>query len=920
MLSSTAVQEINQHLSAGDVAAALALVEPEVDLRTKELPAIDKKTLPQLATHLSTDPVQARRLAEAALHPNISVRRFVRKLVQGLKTGAKPLAKPLWARLDCYIQETVALAYSNNPKEAVLRREQVDVLDTAIELLRRCDLEEFLHITGELLVRWHARDDEKQRAEEPQRRLAEARGERIMHAWGVHEARVKAIFEERYAHLGLPCHELQRTSPRLWEELLQAVRDDPEFQRAEAAAQAAMPQEPAAVPTPAPQTLAQDSHNVSNAFREALSLNAVWQPGQEPSAEQRAVQQQVAQWAEAALLSDDPRAEARMLALPHVNGWQYLGAEWFQEHAVPLLQRAQAAGRDKSEAWSNFVYIMRFLLFRDGARQDAMELPETLTPEALRALKNGNQKDDAFLEQLAGQVAAVRARQEERQAAKPPAAVDAEAAAEQSDEDEEEDATAACWAHLLAPGDAVKQAAAQYRTLEQRIEALCTPPVVERREFSKTKLAPVERCDLLSCWRDDADWAAMEQAFREQALPRLFDRLRQETEAYLEVHRRRKPGNAQLSAEVAAALTPAEQRRWEEKQLEQERFDAMVATDDVVYAIRQLGGLPAAVTAMEIFDQNELVDYQSRHVMGLTSVITEQRNFTPADVEAARAIVENWERYQLAAKPSAQDREWTLKWRDQVTVGFLYKSGEPEHRAEALALVRTRGAYDSALPRLAREREDVAMLMPLVRATLPFHDYYDHHILALWDSVLAKHSELVPALLPELLTMLAEITDAKQLRMPQAMLERVDKGHPALAGNFELLARCVESPLPAVNRLALERLTEITTIEADWSSVCERASEKLWSENVTLAKDTAKFLGRVGAAHGEVTEAAFAALGDALSLNNPPLLEVCLRALQQIRDKQPVTLDAAIRERIAELQTEHTAKLGKLCAKLLPSA
>src|SRR5690606_14322264 len=117
----------------------LAPLEGAVDVRARELPAIDKPVVKALAGHLANDAGAAKLLGEAALHPNISVRRFVRKLAMALKADARPLAAPLRARIARYLSETIAIDYTFDPKEAALRREQADVLDTSIELLRRVD-------------------------------------------------------------------------------------------------------------------------------------------------------------------------------------------------------------------------------------------------------------------------------------------------------------------------------------------------------------------------------------------------------------------------------------------------------------------------------------------------------------------------------------------------------------------------------------------------------------------------------------------------------------------------------------------------------------------------------------------------------------------------------------------------------------
>jgi hypothetical protein len=86
-----------------------------------------------------------------------------------------------------------------------------------------------------------------------------------------------------------------------------------------------------------------------------------------------------------------------------------------------------------------------------------------------------------------------------------------------------------------------------------------------------------------------------------------------------------------------------------------------------------------------------------------------------------------------------------------------------------------------------------------------------------------------------------------------------------------------------------------------------------------LAKDAAKFLGAVGTRYEAVAPVAWTALSDALSLDAAPLLEVVLRAMGQIKAKQSVELDASQRTRLQQLNREYSARLGKLCERLLNS-
>jgi hypothetical protein len=244
-------------------------------------------------------------------------------------------------------------------------------------------------------------------------------------------------------------------------------------------------------------------------------------------------------------------------------------------------------------------------------------------------------------------------------------------------------------------------------------------------------------------------------------------------------------------------------------------------------------------------------------------------------------------------------------------------AGNPEEVEEARQMVRDEKLYISDIARVARERQDAAIFPALLRNILRFYDNDSDDLQQLWEEIRTNQPQELATAMLEMLEMLAEVPDVKQAKPVLQMLDKMDKADRLFGHSFDVLVRCAESPVPQVARFAFEHLTPIEEGSHDWATLCEQAGEKLWSDNGGLAKDAAKFLGVAGARHEAAASIAWSALGDALSLNAVPLLELLLRSLGQIKAKQAVEVDDALRARLLELKAENAAKLGKLCDRLL---
>lgn len=150
MLTLDQVRAVNDGFKASDFAAALRPLEDSVDLRPAEMPRLEKPSQAAFRNAIQT-PEVALFWTESLFHPNVSVRRFTRKLILGLKDEAKPLAKPLRERLARFLSEERLPAWSEDRQQAAQRREQIDILQNAVELLLRADADEWMAAFAELL-------------------------------------------------------------------------------------------------------------------------------------------------------------------------------------------------------------------------------------------------------------------------------------------------------------------------------------------------------------------------------------------------------------------------------------------------------------------------------------------------------------------------------------------------------------------------------------------------------------------------------------------------------------------------------------------------------------------------------------------------------------------------------------------------
>lgn len=903
VLSPLHIQKINGSLQTGDIAAALAPLAAAVDVRWNELPKLDKPTLAAVARHLREDREGAREkataLAAAAFHNNISVRRFIRKLVQSLKGDAAPLAGPLSEQLDDYLRRTVSLPYSMERREAERRREQADVLEGSLELLWRCDTDQFMEWLGALCDYWAPLIQERERQMEALRQQASAYNE-------VYQKRLREIFEERYSHLGDSAQEIMAV-PRLSQQLIEEVHQDPEV--------LAAPHTNYAEQFGQLQPLREEINTARSAVNKLLYESLGHQA--KPSEPQERARAHLWRWLEAGARDERPGGidmNARLYAagLYNLLG-MWLGAATVRERAVPLMQEMAQQGRAGTTAWTALLYALPYANPANrivGGRDEPVTgaLPAEFNPTALRALKRGHEREDQLLEQVA---ASLEKWLEDQQAA-----MTAQLAA----------AAAVPAAPTPAASDGpAEPGAGGATTIDERVTALFTPPAPPQVKAPMALLhlgggwnTQCWRQQLVARWRTEPDWERQWPLIAERALPRLWQQLEQQREAFLTARKRNAP--AAVSEPVAAVLTDKERKDLRQLHRQQLRFGVRQEFNDIANTIAGLGGPDVQVRVLEMTAGKGLEDPHDDLLRWLlTYAVRYQQVPLEALLPYVRAAYARTKPARRATSPRQQMSEWQHRWFEYALVNTLYDIGNPGTVAEARTLLQELETPNSMFQMMlarVRERHDFDMLLPLLRHI----SHPEPQLLQFWGELVQSQPQRVSQVVAGLLRLAGEAPDANGARAPLALLEKVEDQIAWFEPRAADVVRCLESPLPAVTRFSLRMLEKLPDAAVDWTALCERAGEKLWSENAGLAKDAAKFLGQAGARHAAAAEVAFAALGDALALNSLPLLESILRALANIGTAQGLQLDQKARARVQRLRAEQPQRLGKLCQRLLDAS
>lgn len=240
-----------------------------------------------------------------------------------------------------------------------------------------------------------------------------------------------------------------------------------------------------------------------------------------------------------------------------------------------------------------------------------------------------------------------------------------------------------------------------------------------------------------------------------------------------------------------------------------------------------------------------------------------------------------------------------------VAVGF-YRLDSEAGRGKSLELLRETPMSSSFLMNLAKENLDAELWLELIIS--PWHP--DEQALFYPAFKAAKPNE-TPALIVEMIEKLGQSSDERTLKIVAAILGTLA---PAELGRYgPNIAQHIESPMPKVAKWALETLLKLRPANWDWPRAIEGAGDKLWSENMGLAKIAARFLGEAPA---EFAGLAWKQLEAALALENLILREAILRALVKLRKTDgALQLDEMARQEMEELAKLAPERFGKFVGK-----
>jgi hypothetical protein len=901
VLERTVAQRIETALERGDWSVVVDALDKFTDLRWGDLPPLSKKALAAFASKLPTDQQLQESLTASLFHPNRSVRLFARKILQSLKYPVC-LAPFIRNKLDDYLRKTPALPESFKPDEAAQRRAQVETVKDAVAVLLKCDADEFLSYYAAIMPMLLRQREEQRR--------------RWKRSSKIHKQLVKReeqIFKERFGHLGLKPHELPR---RLQRELEEAILNDPECQRL---------MEEIRRQTPERLTLLEEGETVRKTFGDAL--DDLFDPKRKgKDAEVERVRAKLWEWVERGLRQGEEVGIALLTMYSYLQLSDWLGKEKLVERGLPLL--AQTKSHAHREAWSVLIWAL------DKALEATKEtpLPETLTPEAVRALKIGDEQVDSQLERVAQEL-------EERLG---------KAKRERTD-----------W--WWEKGKAIAES---FTTLKEHLAALLNPSLAEK--LSKTKIS---RATLLRFWMQSAGWDEQVAELREKAVPLLWERLREVITAW---HALRSP---KALTELARELTePAKQTlterelkrllrgmRWEkENELRSEAqdiFHALFEFDpadawftlldeaqrssseewlEIMASCPLPSDLNLLVSLLERFEQwGKGLSASARVAEQIISVIAEQcygkwLESMPQFSEG-RNLLEALPPTELP-KPDPQslrlmrraykvlEQTGTAKYVQQGEyAAVLYCWGTPEAMREVREILQKGQLSVRDLAKLALLRRDYDLIAPLAKQS---GYWLNPMVFALWEELISKAPEKLPKVVAELLAFLAEATDAWRVATTLEMLKRVADRHDLFAPHFNLLVTALDSTIPEVVQFAMGQLEKLVKAspkqwERKWVAVSERVREKLWSDKVAIAKGAVRLLSAIGECFSDAAPVVVEALSEALHVNSLPLLELVLRGLVKIKASHAITFNEAIEKRLAELSEEHPERLGRWCRKLL---
>ena len=962
MLTLEQAKAVNDGLHKADLKAALQPLEDAVDLRVNELPKLDKKAREALVNGLK-NAGDAAIWADAIFHENISVRRFARKVFMGLGDEAAPVFAPLQARIERFWEEEPRLSGWENSRAAAARREQWEKIESALELLLRADPEKFMAFyaehadnapapqthdnyweTPEFLA-WQERHQAAQEATNQEiERLLEAewgseyvrgkqRGKLPMRVELELDARARqtpaiaelweavgelaqgnawqevipvwepvAMLMEKwgdylhdYKATGPTRRVAERVRPLLWswiEVTFDASRDLVERERMvrrlephggywggnAIREQRVREQLPALLLRAKAPLLPALEHYIKSCDERSRNEiltgeaaiakywmdllarvgNAIFALSNNLSDEARAADFDVATLR--ALVADFPADIAE------INHWSWT-LNQFQGNLEDLerLQQGDAPAPEKVEAFDE-----------PTSPRFKLNQPDALSPAQMQELFGDYADEEKYKTDLAK--ADMEIAQVERE--------------------------------IIALDEAER--------LRHLIEA--PHPRAENLTIARQNYLRLWMRDLK---RDEA--IVLSGALMQRAKAPLWARF----EAQLETYRRVEV--EPIEPDVEQKLTEREAKEWrrDERALRREGIERDIL--DIANSLIGDGGLAARLKAIELADRPSCRGMRDQLEDGLATeldaypggyyyqILPFSSGFDEMPDAEPMALQTAWENWRLddewdAVLTLIEARLGRLKSEDwqrtnlerQLATGF-YRRGnfaKFEHYA-------TRpNAFPQAVAIAALALDDFEAWRVLV-GVLP--RWQDQPLSEFWDKQQDDAEKRARAL--EVVMQILAQTNSEDVA--RSLLEWIK---PMASAEFEPhiseVENALESSVVPVKKWAMSVLGKLSNFDRERAA--QTASEALWSENVGLAKDAAKFVAHMALTDETLAELAWESLDDATSLENIGVCEAVYRAMVKVKSKnRSLELSEAAREKLELLSSAQSERFGKFGAKLL---
>ncbi len=957
MLSLDQVRAVNDGFSNGDLNAALRPLEETVDLRQNELPRLDKAALARLKADLSQGE-NAATWAEAAFHPNVSLRRFVRRVFMGLGDEAAPLALPLRARIERFWNEETPLEWSTKPREAAARREQNETLSNALELFLRADPERFVGFWTQLLDSSSGQNETVAQGEEWRKRSQLAAAAQL--------AGVNRLLEEEWGAEWLASDKRWKLPSRVLRELDERARQNPEVARLQA--------EVGETPWQRATLEWQPAQLFAGALSPYLNNPAPTAPMRRVAGRVRPILQT---WIEGAFDEATPLEERRTLALRLSNATHiytlvsWLGQEWMMETLVPLLLRVKPAmlpdinralkamnsGNTLSPnspnvpfntLWVHLAQWVGQLVEREFLpyyQKSKTPLPASLTPEMLRELAQDlNTKRNRF--SITSSLLSAAKSLEKEQAKQPETAPDV-ASLDQNTSGAAV-ATASAPAELLEPEPDVPKADAP---VLQPNEALSSQQVRDiyakdgytpeaqakidaevrkaEGEMAPDKLSDDEKVARLveppphprdpnriilrmpywKVWTNRLQGGAAELRERvwKRAEPQLWARLEEKLEEYRRVE------TDPVEEKIEKKLSQRELKTWKTDRRREKRALVAREINDIENLLVTVDGLGARLKVIELKDRPSCRDLRDQSEQALWMTLAQ----FPGDY-GRKTVSANWKEWKLgpewdAILEKAETRlgevkdEWRLnQMLGQLATGY-YRRGNFDKFAHYAALP---GAFSSEVAAATLAFDDFEAWQVLTRTIARWGG---DDLQKFWQEQLKNPERRARALESVVETLSA--TGNENVGKP-LLLWLSPISLDELRQHAATIERALESSLVPVKRWALTTLGLLQSSDWNREHAAQIAGEALWNENAGLVKDAAKFLSQLAIKDAEVAPIAWESLCDATALENLPLCEAMWKALAQIKaENKSLVLTDAARERLDELSSAQSDRFGKFLKK-----